>query len=598
MLHDLMAALRLTPSHRRWQWALLVPLAVLAAAFESLGAGIVLALGQVVADPAGIAHLSAFAWARGWARTQDTQRIITAVTAGVVVFYLVRGCLLTTVAWMQQTVVHRTTGDVAARLFDAYLRAPYVFHLRRNSATLIQTVSQSAEAVFAFGLNSAVNIGTEALTLLALVAVLAVAAPLAMLVSIAAVGVMLVGPLLVTRVVAPRWGAGIKRAYEALLKDLQQGLAAFKEVRIAGVEDHFLSGYRVHRGELASLSARQGTLTTAVRVFVETVFIGAVLLAIIVMTAGAAEGSRLVGLMALYAYVGFRVVPAANRLAMNVAVLQGARPHIHAVSADLALLGDSSASKPAADPTDRRPFNDRIQLTSVTYTYDGGRAPALQDVTLTIRRAESVGIVGPTGAGKSTLLDVLLGFLAPQAGCVLVDGRNIHDDIRAWRDHVGYVSQTFVLLDDSLRRNVAFGQPDAAIDDARVMAALQLAHLNDTADGLRLGLDAPLGERGVSLSGGQRQRVAIARALYHDPDVLVFDEATAALDSQTEREIIRAIDELRGARTVIIVAHRLSTVRGCDRLIILEDGRVTGDGSYDTLLARHAAFRGMALAAQ
>src|SRR5262245_47894027 len=271
MLKDVIDALRLTPRHRRPQWALLVPLALVAAAIESLGAGIVLALGQIVADPAAVAHLPMFAWTRRWL-PQDPKQIVTSVTAGVAAFYLVRAGVLTTAAWVQQTIVHRTIADVAARLFDAYLRAPYVFHLRRNTATLIQTVNHSAEAVFAFGLNSAVNIGTEALILIGLVSVLALAAPLAMLASFAAVGAMLIAPFLVTRRVAPRWAGGMKRAYEALLKDLQQSLAAFKEVRIAGVEDRFLSAYRAQRSELASLSARHNTLTTVVRVFTETVF--------------------------------------------------------------------------------------------------------------------------------------------------------------------------------------------------------------------------------------------------------------------------------------------------------------------------------------
>jgi ATP-binding cassette subfamily C protein len=300
--------------------------------------------------------------------------------------------------------------------------------------------------------------------------------------------------------------------------------------------------------------------------------------------------------MALYAYVGFRVVPSANRLILNYTIFQGARPHIKGLHDDFAMIGRSTERVQKRARTTALPFTDRVELESVSYTYEQGRGLALDDVSVTIRRGESVGIVGTTGAGKSTLLDVLLGLLDPQRGSVLVDGRDIRANVRSWQQRVGYVPQAFALLDDTLRRNVAFGQPDVEIDDAQVEAALRLARLGDRVALLPQGLDTAIGERGARLSGGERQRVAIARALYHNPDVLVFDEATSALDHQTEQAVIRAIDELRGIKTLVVVAHRLSTVRGCDRLVFLQDGRVTGDGSYDDLLARHPAFRGMVLA--
>ncbi len=221
---------------------------------------------------------------------------------------------------------------------------------------------------------------------------------------------------------------------------------------------------------------------------------------------------------------------------------------------------------------------------------------ALDGVSLTIRRGESIGVVGATGSGKSTLIDVLLGLLEPQSGRVLVDGRDIREGIRGWQQRVGYVAQTFELLDDTVRRNGAFGRSDDAIDDARIESVLRLAHLSDTAALSLQGLDTVIGERGARLSGGERQRVAIARALYHDADILVFDEATSALDYQTEQAIVRAIEGLRGVKTLVVVAHRLSTVRGCDRLVLLESGRVTGEGAYNDLVERHPAFRDMVTA--
>jgi len=193
-------------------------------------------------------------------------------------------------------------------------------------------------------------------------------------------------------------------------------------------------------------------------------------------------------------------------------------------------------------------------------------------------------VVGPSGAGKSTLIDVLLGLLPPTAGRITVDGRDIASALRSWQRHIGYVPQEPFILDDTVRRNVAFGLPDAEIDDRRVLAALRVAQVADVVASLPRGLDTVLGERGTRLSGGQRQRIAIARALYYEPEVLVFDEATSALDTPTERELIAALDALRGVKTLIVIAHRLTTVRRCDRLAVLRDGRVAAVGPYEDVL--------------
>jgi ABC-type multidrug transport system fused ATPase/permease subunit len=593
MLRDLVRALRLIPRRRRWQWVVLIPLTLTAAALESMGAGVVLTLGTIVAEPARAGSLPVVSRIAAWLPPAAPKDLIITVTAGVVVFYIARGLLLTMFAWVQETVVQRTASEVARRLLGAYLAAPYVFHLRRNSARLIQAAGHSIEAVFSSGLGAAVNFATEALTLAGLIAVLAFAAPLATLVAVVTIGVVLLGPFLVTRHLAVRYGADGKILQEALLKDLQQSLASFKEVRVMGAELHFLSAFSAHRDQLASVRKRQGALTTAVRVFVESTFVVAILIAVILVAARGASGGSLIGLMALYAYAGFRVVPAANRLILNFAAFQGARPHVEGLWNDFSLLERPTAGEQNAARTETLPFADRIDLQSVSYTYEEGRGQALNDVTLTIRRGESVGIVGATGAGKSTLVDILLGLLDPRLGKVLIDGRDIRANVGLWQQRIGYVAQGFALLDDTLRRNVAFGRADTEIDDADVEAALRLAHLSEAVASHPRGLDTRLGERGIRLSGGERQRVAIARALYRNPDVLVFDEATSALDQQTEQAIIRAIDELRGVKTLVVVAHRLSTVRGCDRLVFLEDGRITGEGSYNDLLERHLGFRGM-----
>jgi ATP-binding cassette subfamily C protein len=338
-------------------------------------------------------------------------------------------------------------------------------------------------------------------------------------------------------------------------------------------------------------------VAAALRMGVETTFVCGLLGVSLLLTLRG--GAQALPLLGLFAYAGFRVIPASNRVMLYVAQLRYSRAWIHDLRADLTALPEPAA----ADGLDAEPirFTRAIALDRVSYTYagEGGPVlppaePVLMDVSLAIAKGESLGVVGASGAGKSTLIDLLLGLLEPTAGRITVDGRDIASAMRSWRRHIGYVPQEPFILDDTLRRNVAFGVADREVDDRRVTAALRLAQLGDVVTTLPRGLDTMLGERGTRLSGGQKQRVAIARALYHEPEVLVFDEATSALDTPTERELIAALEALRGVKTLVVIAHRLTTVRRCDRLALLRDGRLAAVGPYEELLARDAGFREMA----
>jgi ABC-type multidrug transport system fused ATPase/permease subunit len=241
------------------------------------------------------------------------------------------------------------------------------------------------------------------------------------------------------------------------------------------------------------------------------------------------------------------------------------------------------------------PFAREIRIEDVTYTYPRGSAPVLNNISLTIPRGSSIAIVGPSGGGKSTLVDILLGLLPPDAGRVRVDGVDTATSVRAWQRNLGYVPQSPYLLDDTLAKNIAFGVPDAEIDKQAVIEAVRMAQLNDLVASLPNGLDTEIGERGVRLSGGQRQRIVIARALYRQPTVLVFDEATSELDNLTELEIAAEIDALSGEKTIVVIAHRMTSVRNCDVIVFLVEGRVADMGTYDELLERNPEFSKLTL---
>jgi ATP-binding cassette subfamily C protein len=365
-----------------------------------------------------------------------------------------------------------------------------------------------------------------------------------------------------------------------------------KEVKLTGRERFFLAQFDDRVARATRLRARYISVAAALRMGVETVFVCGLLAVSLLLTLR--TGAAALPLLGLFAYAGFRVIPSANRIMLHIGTLRYSRAWIHELRADLTALPASAPAAGAGGGVEPIRFTRSLAFERVAYAYAGGGEAVLSGVELTIARGESIGIVGPSGAGKSTLVDLLLGLLEPTAGRITVDGRNITSALASWQRHIGYVAQEPFLLDDTLRRNVAFGIADAEVDDRRVTAAIELARLGDLVGGLREGLDTRLGERGTRLSGGQRQRVAIARALYHDPEVLVFDEATSALDSTTERELIDSLEALRGVKTLVVIAHRLSTVRRCDRLALLRDGRVAAVGPYDELLERDAGFRAMA----
>jgi ATP-binding cassette subfamily C protein len=300
--------------------------------------------------------------------------------------------------------------------------------------------------------------------------------------------------------------------------------------------------------------------------------------------------------LALFAAAAMRIAPSLNRLFGALSSIRFYAPAVASVCRDLQESERGGYTRrPAAPPVaSPGPGVRDLELKDITFSFDGAATPAISSVSISIPKGASVGIVGPSGAGKTTLVDLILGLLLPEAGRILVDGRDIHHDLATWQRTIGYVPQFIYLLDDTVRRNVALGIPDDRIDESRVRQALELAQLEELVRTLPRGIETEIGEHGARLSGGERQRVGIARALYLQPDVLMFDEATSALDTVTEAGIISTISRLSGSRTVIQVAHRLSTVDKCDVIYFLKNGRVVDRGRYSELMARNSEFRQLA----
>jgi ABC-type multidrug transport system fused ATPase/permease subunit len=446
--------------------------------------------------------------------------------------------------------------------------------------------SRNANVVVSGGIDPTLVLLTDGLVAVALFSLLIVIEPVGTIITIVTFGVGALTFQKLTRKRIDKWGDEKNTHDGMILQHLQQGLGGAKDVKILGRESEFLAQHEKHLNESLRISRVYTVLQSVPRVWMEILTITGLSALVISMVLQKQSFDEIIPTLGLFAAAAFRVMPSINRLLGSLQTLIFSRAIISSVYEDFKLDAPDS-------PEDKTviPFKDQLELKNLGFQYPTAVRPSLQDVSLVVRRGEAVGFVGPSGAGKSTLVDVILGLFAPTSGTVLVDGLDIQDNLRNWQNQIGYVPQTIYLTDDTLRRNVAFGLGDENIDEQAVVDAIRLAQLEEFVASLPDKLGTVVGERGVRLSGGQRQRIGIARALYHNPSVLVLDEATSSLDTPTEHGVMQAVQALQGAKTVIIVAHRLSTVEYCDRLYRIEDSRMTEQGTFDEVVKR-AALKG------
>jgi ABC-type multidrug transport system fused ATPase/permease subunit len=507
---------------------------------------------------------------------QSVGTMVGVAVLSIVVAFMVKNAYQLFYSWYVSKFSNFSSQQLSSMLFRSFLRRPYTFHLQRNSSELLNTVQQEVNMTLGIvtsttGLLKEILLGGSVAVLMFITEPVAAASTLV---------ILIFGSILYTKVTKPRiayFGQQRQKIQAPLMRYLLQGFGGVKDIQVLGRSEDFASQYEKQNVVVQEAGLRYGIVKQIGPMWTELLAMSGLTVVVWVMVWQGRAPDRIIPLLGLFVIATWRFVPSINNVISLINGLAYSKPAVESLYNEFEYI-----KKQNEIVKTQAVFTDKIEMRNLTFSYANTLAPSLRDVNIVVRKGETVGFIGPSGAGKSTLVDVILGLLPPSSGELLVDGINMHEQNIEWQSTIGYVAQAIYLTDDTIRRNVAFGIAENEIDDVALEHALK-SQLWEFVQGLPDKTHSIVGERGIRVSGGQRQRIGIARALYHEPQVLVLDEATSSLDIETETEVMSAIRALQGFKTILIVAHRLSTVQHCDRVYKIEDATIVGEGTLEEL---------------
>nr|WP_283248178.1 ABC transporter ATP-binding protein [Bacillus sp. FJAT-50079] len=552
---------------------------IVAALLETIGIGLIVPFIGIVTNPKIIQEQAILANLYEKFNFQSTTAFMVFSVLMLLSIFVLKNLYLLLFHYAQYRVILNQQVKLSRNLLKEYLTKPYTFHLQRNTADLLRNVNGEVSKVFQGIILSTFQLLTEALVIICILLLLLVTAPQATLTATLLLSGSVILFFKLFRKKISKLGEEQQKVSGTMIKWVNQGLGAAKEVKVSGKERFFVDAYTKQSQIKANNSRYIKMLDQVPRLFVETLLVSVVLITMLLIIFQGTNTTQLVSTMALFAMAAFRLMPSINRVVAMITMIRYSQPALSVIYEDLYLdkeksLNQNENQKSEVINNGNRIFTNSIKLKEVSFRYPGQKEYSVKDVSLTIPIGQSVAFIGESGAGKTTIVDIILGLFQPERGQILVDDKNLYEQKSLWQQKIGYIPQSIFLSDDTIRGNVAFGIDLEIIDDDEVWRALEQAQLKEFVKTLPDKLDTTVGERGVRLSGGQRQRIGIARALYHNPEILFMDEATSALDNETEKEIMKAIDGLKGDKTLIIIAHRLSTIENCDIVYKISDGRL------------------------
>lgn len=565
--------------------------------FLAIAGSVVVALGEVVALLlvlplmqliTGDVTAGALPRIRRLVGDPDDGRLAVYLSCAVILGFITKSLVALAIRWWTSGFVLRRGAVASSALMRYYLNAPYSMHVQRGAADLLRRMSDAMAQVFDRILNPAISLATELVTIAAMATTLLIVAPVPTLAVSAYFGL---AAYLLQRLVRDRVKVSGERLMTANLEILRyalQALAGIKEIQLRNDQEVFVERYEQARLKAASENRTMGFIGELPKYAMEVLFIGAI--GIMTALSFALESrTQALGVLALFAVAGFRVLPSCVRFIASLNLLRSGEEALNLVEED-----NDAAQRAVVEATSERPaalpLTEALTIRNLMFQYPDSPTPVLTDIDLTVPAGSSLALVGRSGAGKSTLVDLVLGLQRPTSGAILADSVDVGQDLKAWQAGLSMVPQDVYLLEGSIRDNVYFTPGVDDPGDVRLLAAIEQASLADLVGELPDGLETQVGDRGTRLSGGQRQRVGLARALFRTPHLLVLDEATSALDNETEHEVSQTITRLHGHITTILVAHRLSTVKHCDQVAFMQDGRVTAVGTFDELRHSSPAF--------
>lgn len=556
---------------------------------------------SVLSDPEIIAEQQLFKTVYDLGAFESDYDFVVALGLGSIGVIVSANLLLILNTWAVTRFSQMRVHTISQRLLAHYLSQPYEFFLERHSGDMSTNILSEASLVVMEVIRPLMFLISASLTVFLVIIVLLVVNPLVAGLTFGIIGSLYVATLLAARRFALRMGKERAAANELRFRIAGEALAGVKDVKLLGREAAYVDTYSRPSRTWAQAQSAVLILGHTPRFVIQIVGFGGIIILALALLDPATFGERdalagLLPLLGLLAFAGQRLLPELQNVYQAITSLTSGSAALDRVHGDLQSYAGDALERRLAP---RLRLVRSLTLEGLTYAYPEAPRPALDCLSLEIKAGERIGVIGSSGAGKTTLADIILGLLQPSGGVIRVDGQMLtEDNLRSWQRSVGYVPQDIFLTDASLAENIALGLRVEDIENERIERASRTAQLHEFAvNELAKGYQTAIGERGVRLSGGQRQRIGIARALYNDADLIVFDEATSALDNLTEVEVMSAIEALPGDKTVLIIAHRLSTVRRCDRILMLHKGCVAGLGSWEDLARESAEFRALTAAA-